>query len=239
MKTAEELKESQRSPLTAEAVGLSEPSVKNLVERLMLWMPGLSDVEARYAIMDCAREFCSKTNCWTTGAHWPFDFSFVGDFSFTAGHPNIPRGATALRVREARCGNTVWRGLPPFVFPAGLPGPNPRFLFHGIPPEIASLRMRAAALGEEIPLFTVRLALAPEIGSEALPAELVARWGDAFVTGARATLSSMTGRAWSDPNAAALHGARYNSFVGEARTAFEVGSVPSHLQTRSKIPFVI
>ena len=239
MKTAEELRESQRSPLTAAAVGLSEPSIKNLVERLMLWTPGLSDVEARYAIMDCAREFCSRTNCWTVDVRWPFDFMAAGDFSFTAGNPELPQGATVLRVREARCGASVWRGLPPFVFPAGLPGPNPRFLFHGVPPEISTLRMRAAALGEEIPFFTVRLALAPAIGSEDIPGEIVARWGDAIVTGARASLASMTGRAWSDPNAAALHGARYNSFVGEARGAFEIGSVPSHLQTRSKIPFVI
>ncbi len=239
MKTAEELKESQRSPLTAEAAGLPGPSVKNLVERLMLWMPGLSDVEARYAIMDCAREFCSKTNCWTADARWPFDFDYAGDFSFTAGYPQIPNGATALRVREARCGTNVWRGLPPFVFPSGLPGPAPRFAFHGIPPLVASLRMRAAALGEEIPFFTVRLALAPAIGSEDMPGEIVAKWGEAFLLGARANLSLMTGKAWSDPQAAAIYGSRYNAAVGEARTAFEIGNVPSHLQTRSKIPFVI
>ena len=238
MKTAEELSESQRSPLTASAVGLADDSIKSLVERLMLWMPGLSDVEARYAIMDCAREFCSKTNCWTVEPKIPFG-NWVGPVAWTVAKPDIPSGATALRVREMRCGTWTWRGLPPFVIVEHLPGPEPKFTFGAIPREICALRLRAAALGGDAPFFCVRLALAPAIGGEDLPAELVERWGEAFVTGARANLAALTGKAWSDPNAAAMCGARYNSFVNEARTSSEIAGVPSHLQTRSKIPFVI
>ena len=70
MKTAEELSDAQRSPLTATAHEMAEPSIRSLVERLMLWMPGLSDVEARYALSTCAAEFCDRTNCWSKESSW-------------------------------------------------------------------------------------------------------------------------------------------------------------------------
>lgn len=238
MKTAEELSDSQRSPLTAAAAGLSGDSIRALVERLMLWMPGLSDAEARYALMDCAREFCSRTNCWTVEPRLPFG-AWPGPVEWTVGSPDVPAGATALRVREMRIGTWTWHGVPPFVVASRLPGPCPKFTFGAIPREIGALRLRAAALGGEVPFFAVRLALAPAVGSETLPPDLVGRWGEAFVAGARARLAAMTGRAWSDPNAAALHGASYTALANEARTASELSGVPSHMQTRSKIPFVI
>ena len=235
MKTAEELPESQRSALTASAPGINDPSEKALVERLMVWMPGLSDTEARIEIADRFREFCDRTNCWSVEVSWPLE----RDCRLQAGWPNVPSGAVALRVRESRCGTQTWQGLPPFVRAEGLPGPHPTFSFGTFPPWVGSLRLRAAALGGEVPLFFVRLVLAPAVGSEALPAALVARYGDAIVSGARAHLSAMPNRPWSDPQGAALHGQKYNAAVAFARGEFECGGVPSHLQARSRTPFLI
>lgn len=235
MKTAEALPESQRSALTASAPGIQEPSAKALVERLMVWMRGLSDAEARIEIADRFREFCDRTNCWTVEESWPLD----RELCHTSGWPTVPQGAVVLRVRESRCGAWTWRGLPPFVRAERLPGPNPTFAFGAFPPEVGALRLRAAALGGEVPLFSARLVLAPGIGSEALPAEVVERYGDAIVSGARAHLAAMPGRPWSDPQGAALHGQKYNAAVAFARGEFECGGVPSHLQTRSRTPFLI
>ena len=221
MKTADDLPERQRSPLTATAPGLPAPALAALVERLVLWTPGLSDVEARAALSECAREFCSRTNCWTVPARF-------GPCLPTGAYPvaNVPAGAVVLRVREPRGSferrsELGWGGLPgprPFYLP-GLSLPVPPYLFGRGPAPV--------------------LALAPEIGGEDVAPEIVERWGDAFVEGARAHLCTMTGRAWSDPQAAALHGRKYDAAVSEARAAFEVGGVPSHLQSRSRIPFYI
>jgi len=235
MKTAEELPESQRSALTASAPGIPDPSAKALVERLAVWMPGLSDAEARIEIADRFREFCDRTNCWTVEEEWPLD----RDLNHASGWPTVPAGAVALRVRESRCGTWTWQGLPLFVRAEGLPGPHPIFSFGAFPPGVGALRLRAAALGGEVPFFSVRLVLAPAVGSEALPAALVARYGDAIVSGARAHLAAMPGRPWSDPQGAALHGQKYEAAVAFARGEFECGGVPSHLQTRSRTPFLI
>jgi hypothetical protein len=237
MKTAESLPEPQRSPLTATAPGTPDPSVKSLVERLAIWMPGLSDTEARYALGSVAREFCERTNCWTKETSWQVFPDVPGTTTRYSGE--VPAGAVALRVRESRYGTRVWPGLPPFAHVFGLPGPRPYFLFDAFPPEVGAFRLRAAALGGEAPFFSVRLVLAPEIGGEAFPPDLVERWGEALVSGARANLALTPGKPWSDPQGAALHGQKYAAAVAFARGEFECAGVPSHLQTRSKVPFLI
>lgn len=237
MKTAESLPESQRSPLTASAPGTPDPSLRALVDRLAIWTPGLSDAEARHALASSAREFCERTNCWTKFVSWQVFPEAPGNETRYAG--SVPAGAVALRVRECSYGHWTWPGLPPFVRTHGIPGPRPYFLFGAFPPECGAFRLRAAALGGEAPFFFARLVLAPEIGGETLPDEIVSRWGEAIVSGARAALSAMPNRPWSDPQGAALYAQKYNAAVAFARGEFECGGVPSHLQTRSKTPFLI
>jgi len=237
MKTAEELNESQRSALSSAAPGMPDPAIRRLVDELMVSMPGLSDLEARKELSRVAREFCDRTNCWSADREFhPVHDEPGNDTRYSADAPN---GAVALRVRECRYGTWSWAGLPPFARAFGIPGPHPYFVFGELPAPLGAFRLRACALGGGVPPFFVRLVLAPQIGGEDLPDELVARWGDAFVNGARATLCAMKDRRWSDPQSAAIASQRYATAVSEARSEFECAGVPSHLQTRSKIPFLI
>ena len=219
MKTAEELKEAQTSALTANAPGFGASPMRSLVDEIMFEMRGLSDVECRKELQRTAREFCERTNCWTADA-------LFGPCTPVGAYPvaNVPAGAIVVRVREK---GGSWFGPGLFGW-SGFPGPQPFYY-----------PTRLVPYAGPPPPGRFVVALAPDIGSEDVPQEVLRVWGAAIVSGAKAHLMALSGREWSDPQSAVIYGQKYNAAAGEARRASELAGVPSHLQTRSKIPFVI
>lgn len=234
MKTADELKERDASALTAEAHGEDRPVLRSLVDEIMIEMPRLSDAEARKALQRAAREFCERTNAWWIDAvphdPWPGEF-----------RPALPPGAIALRVREVAFGDLnrgIVHPMGEFVRWTGIPGPSPVFFFTNFPEAFRSHRMRCAALGFPEPFPRLRLVLAPAIGGDDVPEELLAKWGFGIACGARAHLAALPNRGWSDPAGAGIYAQKFAAAMAEARGAFEFDGVPDHMQARSPIPFV-
>lgn len=201
----------------AEASG----ALRGLVGELAYRLPGCSDLEMRKALSNAARVFCDRTNCWTESAQMGVPTAYGG-----VPVTNVPDGAVVLRIRENRSWLVAKNGLGW----AGYPGPNPCFFPGEYRPNPPFLCGRAPA---------PEMALAPAVGSETVPDRIVKRWGHAFVLGAFAELAGMEGKPWSQPREAAQAGQNFNDECASARAEFENGRVPPHLQTRSKIPFVV
>lgn len=63
----------------------------------------------------------------------------------------------------------------------------------------------------------------PRLGCETVPADFVEKHGDAIRSGVLARLMSMTGRAWSDQNMAALEMRSYENALTETRSRHHSG----------------
>lgn len=225
-------------------------ALASLVEELAWRLPGCTELEIRKTLQRVARDFCERTNCWQVVAEFPPEPDPSGIYRCP-----VPDGAEVVRVRENRhwigWGDRV-RGLFPRLPPPpppdraeggapeaasqsgwiGIPGPRPGFLPPPDRPVVPFLQRPMAPR----PV----LALAPRVGSEAVPPEIVGRHAGALASGAMAELCSMTGRPWSDPNVAAIEARKYDAAVGAATvnsiSHLRPAGVP--LSCRGTMPFV-
>lgn len=167
----------EREQSAANAAG----DLSSLLPDIVWRVPGASDLELRMAMREAARDFCDRTNCWQE----PVGFGPVAPC--VPGHYPIavPDGAVALRIRE----NQAWMSGRIAIRWRGIPGPHPLLDWRRWDPTPPWLCGRAP---------TPIVAYAPAPGSEALPEEIVRRWGHAFVAGALGRLLAMSDRPWFD-----------------------------------------
>lgn len=181
-------------------------SLASLLDEVVWRTPGCSDLERRKALCDAARDFCDRTNCWQEPVQWP------GEPPGCVGHypVKMPNGAVALRIRE----NNNWMTGRNLVRWRGIPGLHPLLDWRRFDPWPPFLCGRAP-----VPM----IAYAPAPGEENIDADVLARWGHAFVDGALAQLLAMLDKPWGDKGRLVYqqHATAYANAVAEARAEAE------------------
>lgn len=98
-----------------------------------------------------------------------------------------------------------------------------RVFWHGFPIEYAQemdcIRINTHRLPRKDEKWTIEVECieVPRLGEERAPAMVIRKYGDAIVSGALMQLMRMTGKAWSDPQQAALEAVNYENALTENR----------------------
>jgi hypothetical protein len=157
-------------------------------------LAGCPDGAIMTALIETAREFFRRSEAW---------IETLPDIAVSAADADIALAVPAaydaviLRVKQAKQNGaemheTLWRFDSDGVF-----------YFESAP---------AAAL-----TLSCRVVFLPALTCHAFPAALFARWTDAFIAGAKATLMGEKGAVWSDPAGAAKAQAEFDSLIGAAK----------------------
>lgn len=184
--------------------------ISELAENLVLRLPRCEEVMIRKTIQDVFREFCRETKCLT--AEVPIDIE--------TGRVEYPLfsvfGGIVTDVRAVAIGvQRLQPGLDYSTFGANpvMVALSPRWV--GEAPScvpLAEAHIHAAprvmrVLQEEV----------PSLNSEKAPRGFIEQYGEAICSGVMARLCSMSERAWSDPNTAALERINYENAKSEFR----------------------
>lgn len=152
-------------------------------------LPGCDDLVVRMKLGAALREFCRETNACT------FTVRMLAKEGGVVPIPAAPNGMIVGTVLNV--GSRDSYGV--------------RFeVSDGIPPMIIT---NGVGEGEEV---LVKFSAYPKAGGEACPEEFIERYAEAITAGAMHKLLTMTGRAWSDAQRAALYGAEYADAISEA-----------------------
>ena len=185
-------------------------TISELAENLVFRLPGCDDVMIRKTLQEVYREFCRETKCLTAERiidiepgrpEYPLFSAFggvvtdvravaIGHQRLMAGVDYTTHGAAPVVLTLAR----RWTGEAP----------------ENVPPAEAHIHARPVkvrVLQEE----------APALNSEKAPRGFIALHGEAICAGVLARLFAMTGRAWSDPQQAAMERINYENAKSEER----------------------
>lgn len=174
-------------------------TLASLAEDIVFRLPGCTDLMVRKTIQSVYRDFCKKTSVLVT--HRKIDIvKGVAHY----GVAPLLRGCVVGCIRSARIRH---RDIVPNLMPDGTVVVDRRFL---------------PVDDEKIPMF-LEVVEIPGIGCEEAPKWFIDKYGDTIVAGVLGQLMSMTGRAWSDPQAAADERMKFNSALTEARVLSSSG----------------
>lgn len=203
-------------------------TVAELAENLVYRLPGCTDLMIRKTIQEVYREFCRETKCLTSErmvevepgcAEYPLFPAFGGVVDNVRAVLDGPR-------RLKRGPDYVTRGARPTVlvlsprWVPGLPPPPPpdgMAVPVSTPGETPSVPLAEAHVHCEPRRLLVVQEEIPGLNSEKAPRGFVERHGEAICSGVMFRLCSMTGRAWSDANVAALERVNYENAKSEER----------------------
>lgn len=217
----------QQEQETPELEMLSE-----LAENLVFRLRGCDDVMIRKTLQEVYREFCRETKCLTADRIIEVEPGRLD-------YPLAPAfGGVVTDVRRAAIGTQ--RLNPGFDYSTHGTRPlvlhlSPRWVPHPQPQAPDGMTVPAAVPGEtppSIPLAERHIHLAPvfvrvvqeeipSLNSEKVPRGMIELHGDAICSGVLARLFAMTGRAWSDPQQAAMERANYEGAKSELRMKHE------------------
>lgn len=188
--------------------------LSTLFYKLMPFAPGLSEVVAERFMLEACREFCRDTMAITSD----LVEVLVQDPVVTVDAPTGLESAGILRITHQ--GRTLWSKAEQAV-DAILGNIAYESLPEGNSPQAVIVldenRFRVVPGPSENLTFAVRIAVAPTATATEVPDELVARWYDAIVSGALKELLMHPGQQYTNVNMAAVHAARYQAQVVQAR----------------------
>lgn len=172
-----------------------------LAENIVYRVPGCTDLMVRKTIAETYRDFCKRTCVIRTRrridlVHGENDYRLVSS-----------PGCIVDCVADVHVGGRKVE----FDGYAFCGGDTIHLEDRLLPPEGESAYMEVTCV--EV----------PRIGSEQAPRLFIERYGDAIVSGALYRLMSMSGRAWSDPQQAAIEARLYENALTEHRTRYHSG----------------
>lgn len=185
-------------------------TLAELAENLVFRLRGCDDVMIRKTLQEVYREFCRETKCLAAERvidiepgrlDYPLAPAFGGEVTDVR--------AVAIGAQRLKPGiDYSTHGARPLVLHL-----SPRWaqtVPRPVPPAEAHIHerpARARVVQEE----------APALNSENVPFGFTALHGEAVCSGVLARLCSMSGRAWSDPQVAALERVNYENAKSEER----------------------
>jgi len=202
--------------------------LSELAENLVFRLRGCDDVMIRKTLQEVYREFCRETKCLTAERMIEI---VPGQFNY----PLVPvLGEVVTDVRAVAIGtqrlspgfdySTQWVGrLMLHLSPRWIPPPPPIVLDGMIVPvSVPGEQPPSVPLAERhihaAPVFARAVQEeVPALNSEKVPRFFIALHGEAICSGVLARLFAMTGRAWSDPQQAAIERANYEGAKSELR----------------------
>lgn len=202
--------------------------ISELAENIVLRLPGCDDVMIRKTIQEVYREFCRETKCLTAER-------IIELVPGRLDYPLVPMiGEVVADVRAVAIGtqrlnhgfdysmHSLGR-LTLHLSPRWIP-PSPPMLPDGmiVPASVPGETSPSIPLAERhihlAPVFArIVQEEIPALNSEKVPRGMIELHGDAICSGVLARLFAMTGRAWSDPQQAAMERANYEGAKSELR----------------------
>lgn len=199
----------------------------SLLYKLKAYAPSVSDVVAERYMLDACREFCRDTMAISRDlpevlvensdvtVEAPADTESVGILRVT--HDGRTVWSKSEQALDAVLGNVAYESMPGSDKPGSIV-------------VLDDNRFRVVPQPSTTLTFAVRIAVAPTSTATEVPDELVARWYDAVVSGALKELMLHPGQPYANMNMAAVHAARYQAQVVQAR--IKVNTSDSRYGTR-------
>lgn len=198
-------------------------SLRELLDSLIWRLRGVTELEARMALMKAADEFLRTSKAWREPIRLPR--APLPRFGANPHFP-FPGSAGASVAGASCCSNPSGMGVPVGLVGGGGPGNPFRYgaweLRGGPVPELywcGSLPPWMLPAGISPPAPVAYFTLAP--GADELPERILRAWGEAIADGAFAQLAMMEGRPWTDRASAAAAATRFHAAIVTARAESE------------------
>ena len=210
-----------------------------IVDGARMTCPGATDGVVRMFLFDTLKEFFARSNCWLFQAVIPI-LPNANDYVINTGQPVVVN--RLMRIEQP----ATPPPMPPQYLPMNPPqflalwgnngytdgngtneAINPEF---AVPREAVLLnagvrspilRIRWNPMANEWWVATIAVNLSDPTDSEGLPIApdwLLDRYYDYISSGVKSRLMSQTGKGYSSPQGAMMHGRKFNEGVGLART---------------------
>lgn len=188
-------------------------TLDTLLNRIVPFAPGLSDLVAKQYMLVAARKFCEDTLAvsqdiaLTTSSQEnaltaPADLELCGILRITSNGRTV--WAKSGRALDAALGTIDYSTLPASSAPTtAVPRGQTGFVFVPAPSTPQSV--------------VVTSAVKPALTATTVPDVLVSRWYEALISGALAELMVLPGQSYTNVALAAIHEAKYKAKRNEAR----------------------
>lgn len=206
-------------------------SFDSLIPYISLDVTGAPDPLIVSVVSLAARELCLRSSCWSEYE----DIRLVADRAEY--EPAAPSGAQVRYVKSIMINN---REIDPASEDKILYYMRSTFNAVGSPLYYYMLndmtfrvlpKPTAADAGQ---VMRVRTVFVPKLGSVVLDSDLIERYAETLIAGAKARLLEMPGKPWSNPGLAAYHKAAFDDAVSRARIDVELSNVPSSMKVRQR-----
>lgn len=178
-----------------------------------------------------AREFCLQSSCWNEYE----DIPLAADKSDY--EPSTPNGAQVRFVKSILINN---REILPASEDKVLYYMRSAFSAVGSPlyyymlNDMAFRVLPKPTLMDAGQIMRVRTVFVPKFNATVFDANLIERYAETLIAGAKARLMEMPGKPWSNPGLAGYNKGLFDVGVAKARIDFELSNVPSEMKVRQR-----
>ena len=207
-------------------------SYNSLLPYIALDTQGASEPLMVAMINFSVRELCLQSGCWNKHE----DIAIVSGQSDYS--PTVPTGAKVRYVRSILLNNN--REITPASEDHLLYYKRDAFAAIGSPLYFYMLDdgkfrlLPKPADNDSGLVMNVRTVFVPEFEATVFDSDLLEKYAETIVSGAKAKLMEMPAKAWSNPNLAAYHKQVFNDGVSKARIDVELSNVGSIMKVKAR-----
>lgn len=179
-------------------------------------VPGAPDVTVKQALLHSAIEFCVETHAWNEISDPVVLVDGQRDYDIDA-----PNGARVVTLKNVWAANRELIAVSMSQLQDKMPnwqdatGSQPNYF--NIPADLSVVRVYPIPTVSNGALLTFRAVYAPTIASVLLPDDLITRYLEPIISGAKHRLMLAPGKGWSNPQLAVYHRSRFEDGMVKAK----------------------